>query len=120
MEIWNHHTKNQYDEDGLNACKYPQYHPAQYLQVSHFSISHPDFIERNIDELGWIVDTRNPPQTDLEQQAVFEVKRLGIAPHGYTRERHLVLKLSHALIQEQAAKLHKQKGTSSTGTTRYD
>ncbi len=78
------------------------------------------FVDRHFDEMGWFVDTQERPQTDLEQQAAFEVERHGIAPHIFTRVRHLLFELSYPLIQEQAAWLHEQKGSSSTGTTRWD
>ncbi len=68
------------------------------------------FVDRHFDEIGWFVDPKERPQTDLEQQAAFEVERLGIAPHVFTRERHLVFELSHPLTQEQATWLHEQKG----------
>jgi hypothetical protein len=68
------------------------------------------FVDRHFDEMGWFVDPQERPQTDLEQQAAFEVERLGIASHVLARERHLVFELSHPLTQEQAAWLSEQNG----------
>ena len=69
------------------------------------------FVDRHFDEMGWFVDPQERPQIDLEQQAAFEVERLGIAPHVFTRQRQLVFELSHPLTREQAAWIHEQKGT---------
>jgi hypothetical protein len=67
------------------------------------------FVDRHFEELGWFVDTRNPPQTDLEQYASFEAEQLEITLYGCIRERHLVFELSHTLMQEKTARLHEQK-----------
>ena len=55
-------------------------------------------------------DSQERPQTDLEQQVAFEFEQLGIAPHVYTREHHLVFALSCPLTREQTAWLDEQKG----------
>jgi len=57
------------------------------------------------------VDPQERPQTDLEQQAAFEVERLCIAPHVlFARERHMVFVLLLSLTHVQAAWLNEQKG----------
>lgn len=68
------------------------------------------FVDQHFDEKGWFVDPQERPQTDLEQQAAFEVEQLGIAPHVKTRERHLVFELSHPLTREQAQWLNDHEG----------
>ena len=68
------------------------------------------FVDQYFDEEGWFIDPEERAQTDLEQQAAFEVEQLGIASHVQTRERHLVFKLSHPLTSEQAKWLDERKG----------
>ena len=68
------------------------------------------FVDQHFDEKGWFVDPQERPQTDLEQQAAFEVEQLGIAPYVKTRERHLVFELSHPLTREQAQWLDDHEG----------
>ncbi len=68
------------------------------------------FVDQHFDEKGWFVDPQERPQTDLEQQAAFEVEQLGIAPYVKSRERHLVFELSHPLTREQATWLDEHEG----------
>jgi hypothetical protein len=68
------------------------------------------FADQHFDEKGWFIEPQERPQTDLEQQAAFEVEQLGIAPHVRTRERHLVFELSRPLTQKQAQWLDDHKG----------
>lgn len=68
------------------------------------------FADQHFDDKGWFIDPQERPQTDLEQQAAFEVEQLGIAPHVKTRERHLVFELSHPLTQKQARWLDDHEG----------
>ena len=53
---------------------------------------------------------RSHLQTDLEQEAAFEVEQIGIAPQVHTRERHLVFELSHPLTPEQDKWLEEHAG----------
>jgi hypothetical protein len=69
------------------------------------------FVDRHFDEMGWFVDPQERLRTQLEQHAAFEVELLGIAPHVFTGERHLVFVLSQSLTREQAAWIHEQIGT---------
>jgi hypothetical protein len=59
------------------------------------------FVDQRFDETSWFVDPQERAQTDLEQQAAFEVEQLGIAPQVKRREHHLVFELSHPLTREQ-------------------
>ena len=68
------------------------------------------FVDQHFDKERWFIDPQERVQTDLEQQAAFEVEQLGIASHVQTRERHLVFKLSHPLTSEQAKWLDERKG----------
>src|SRR5260370_41079205 len=56
------------------------------------------------------VDQRERPPVDLEQQAVWEVAKLGIAPQVQRRERHLVFELAHPLTREPARGLDEHDG----------
>src|SRR5260370_36418079 len=68
------------------------------------------FVDQHFDEKGWFIDPQERPQTDLEQQAAFEVEQLGIAPYVKRRERRLVFELSHPLTSEQGKSLEEHAG----------
>ncbi len=68
------------------------------------------FVDQHFDEKGWFIDPQERPQTDLEQQAAFEVEQLGIAPYVKRRERRLVFELSHPLTSEQGKWLEEHAG----------
>ncbi len=56
------------------------------------------------------IDQQERPPTDLEQQAIWEAVKLGIAPQVKRRERHLVFELAHPLTREQARWLDEHDG----------
>jgi hypothetical protein len=56
------------------------------------------------------VDPQVRPQTDLEQQAAFELALLGVAPQVKMRKRHLLFELSRPLTREQAAWIDEHAG----------
>ena len=68
------------------------------------------FVDQHFDEKGWFIDPQERPQTDLEQQAAFEVEQLEIAPYVKRRERRLVFELSHPLTSEQGKWLEEHAG----------
>ena len=68
------------------------------------------FIDQHFDETGWFNDPQERAQTDVEQQATFEVEQLGIASQVKRRERHLVFELSRPLTREQATWLDTHAG----------
>lgn len=68
------------------------------------------FVDQHFDEKGWFVNPQERSQTDLEQQAAYEVEQLGIAPHVERRERHLVFEVSHPLTQAQGKWLDENAG----------
>jgi hypothetical protein len=56
------------------------------------------------------VDPQVHSQTDLEQQAAFELALLGVAPQVKMRKRHLLFELSRPLTREQAAWIDEHAG----------
>src|SRR6266581_1286562 len=56
------------------------------------------------------VDRPERPPVDLEQQAIWEAAKMGIAPQMQKRERHLVFELAQPLTREQARWLDKHDG----------
>jgi hypothetical protein len=87
------------------------YHAQQAIE-KHHSIRFLVLIfkDRRFDGQNWYIDPEARLQTDLEQQTVFELEQLGIAPHISGSERHLIFELQQPLTPEQLAWLREHEG----------
>ena len=68
------------------------------------------FVDQHIDRNGGYFDAQGDPHTDLEQQAIAEITRLGISPQVKRKERHLLFEVPRPLTRAQTSWLDEHAG----------